>query len=542
VTIHGIVQCPGAALGFVFPLALTVWVGFNSSAEQVEGRRHAVGNDACAACHRTVYDSYSSTAMARTSGLALPNVTEGSFYHSTSGITYRIQRQREVALLSYDRPGPQPLHGTQRLKYYVGSNTRGRTFLFEIEGFLYQSPINYYAAKNKWDMSPGYSQLRRMELNHPVDSTCLFCHASRVQPLLNHSVNHFAGEAFLQSGVGCERCHGPGSDHVRGIGSMINPAKLADDRRDDVCIQCHLEGEARIATAGHTQEDYTPGERLSEYLAIFVRKDAAKGQLGAVSQVEALALSKCKRRSGSALSCLTCHDPHVEPGGAERTNYYRAKCVGCHASMAHDHHREQQDCTGCHMPRADSADIGHTMVTDHRIVRTPQRDRSNVPVGALVEFGNRGARRRELGLAYGEVALRGNEFAAHEARRLLEDELPSHEDDPDVLTRLGYFYQASSRAEEFYVRALRADPSRAVVAANLGVLYARRGKLGLALKLWRDAFAENPQLSDLGINLAQGLCAVGDSEGAHDVVRRVLEHNPDSEPARDLLASDCFSQ
>jgi len=145
-------------------------------------------------------------------------------------------------------------------------------------------------------------------------------------------------------------------------------------------------------------------------------------------------------------------------------------------------------------------------------------------------------------LAYGEVALRGNEFAAHEARRLLEDELPSHEDDPDVLTRLGYFYQASSRAEEFYVRALRADPSRAVVAANLGVLYARRGKLGLALKLWRDAFAENPQLSDLGINLAQGLCAVGDSDGAHDVVRRVLEHNPDSEPARGLLASGCFSR
>jgi hypothetical protein len=66
--------------------------------------------------------------------------------------------------------------------------------------------------------------------------------------------------------------------------------------------------------------------------------------------------------------------------------------------------------------------------------------------------------------------------------------------------------------------------------------------LGIALKLWRDAFAENPQLSDLGLNLAQGLCAAGDSNGAHDVVRRVLEHNPDSEPARALLASGCFGQ
>jgi Tfp pilus assembly protein PilF len=92
------------------------------------------------------------------------------------------------------------------------------------------------------------------------------------------------------------------------------------------------------------------------------------------------------------------------------------------------------------------------------------------------------------------------------------------------------------------VRALRADPSRAVVAANLGVLYARRGKLGVALELWRDAFAENPQLSDLGLNLAKGLCAGGDSSRARDVVRRVLEHDPDSGPARALLASGCSGQ
>ena len=541
VIIHDIVQWFGAALGFVLPLSLSVWAGFNSAPGQM-ARRHDVGNDACATCHMTVYDRYSSTAMARSSGPAMPNVIEGSFSHSTSGVSYRIQRQREVALLSYDRSGPHPLHGTQRLKYYVGSNTRGRTFLFEIEGFLYQSPINYYTAKNTWDMSPGYSQLRRMELNHPVDSTCLFCHASRVQPRLNHSLNHFAGEAFLQPGVGCERCHGPGSDHVRGIGSMVNPAKLAEDRRDDVCVQCHLEGEARIATAGHTQDEYTPGERLSDYLAIFVRKDAATGHLGAVSQVEALAVSTCKRRSGSALSCLTCHDPHMQPDGAERTNYYRAKCVGCHASMAPDHHPEQQDCTACHMPGVNSADISHTMVTDHRILRTPQRDRKNVRVGALVEFGPREPRRRELGLAYGELALRGNEFAAHQARRLLEDELPRHKNDPDVLTRLGYLSQAADGAEELYVRALRADPSRAVVAANLGVLYARRGKLGAALELWRDAFAENPQLSDLGINLAKGLCAAGDESAARDVVRRILEHDPDSGPARALLASGCTGQ
>jgi hypothetical protein len=116
---------------------------------------------------------------------------------------YRVRRAGDVALLSYDRSGPQGLHGTQQLKYYVGSNSRGRTFLFDIDGFLYQSPINYYAAKRIWDMSPGYTQLREMELNHPVDATCLFCHASRVQPPIEGTVNRFARDPFLQPGVGC---------------------------------------------------------------------------------------------------------------------------------------------------------------------------------------------------------------------------------------------------------------------------------------------------------------------------------------------------
>jgi Flp pilus assembly protein TadD len=427
------------------------------------------------------------------------------------------------------------------LKYYVGSNTRGRTFLFEIEGFLYQSPINYYAAKDRWDMSPGYSRLVAMELNHPVDSTCLFCHASRVQAPAKGTVNQFAGDAFLQPGVGCERCHGPGSDHVAGRGPMVNPARLAGDRRDSVCIQCHLEGEARIATAGRTQDLYTPGESLSDSLAIFVRDNAAIDRLGAVSHVEALALSMCKRGSGDALACITCHDPHVQPGASEKPRYYRAKCIGCHAALAENHHPRQQDCTSCHMPRSDSADIGHTMVTDHRIPRLERTHRTAAsPVRRLVEFGGRTPRDRELGLAYGEVALRGNEFAAREALRLLEGVLPRFEHDPDVLTRLGHLYQMQGnldRAERLYDRALKAAPDRAVVAANLGVLNARRGSLSRALEIWRDAFAGNPQLSDLGLNLANGLCAAGNTEGARDVARRVLTHNPDHAGALDLLAT-----
>src|SRR3954454_14695389 len=204
-----VIASASAVVGAVVVMAHTALTG----AQQQVADPSTVGNDACRPCHRAIYDSYSQTAMARTSGPAFPPL-EGSFRHAPSGVSYRVYRDGPAAMLAYERDGTAPLAGTQELKHYVGSNTRGRTFLFDIDAFLYQAPINYFAAKKVWDMSPGYAALRAMELNHPVDSTCLFCHASRVQPPRKGTANAFTGAPFLQNGVGCERCHGAGSEHI----------------------------------------------------------------------------------------------------------------------------------------------------------------------------------------------------------------------------------------------------------------------------------------------------------------------------------------
>ncbi len=335
-----------------------------------------LGNDACRPCHAALVERYGATAMARTSGRAAGNLIAGHFKHTPSGVEYRTAEQDGEPRLFFKRKNEPRLEGSIRLDYYVGSNTRGRTYLYAIDGFLYQSPINYYAEHKVWDMSPGYGDEREMRLTHRAGPSCLFCHASRIQPTLPGTRNRFAGVPFLQPGVGCERCHGPGGAHVRDPlhAPMVNPARLPPEARDSVCWQCHLEGVSRIALPGRSIEEYQPGDRLADFVTTFVDEHAVDRPAGAVSQVESLAVSRCSRESAGRLSCITCHDPHAVEDRASRVERYRQACLSCHARFAAGHHASTPDCTTCHMPRRDSTDISHTEVTVHRI-GLPSHDR-----------------------------------------------------------------------------------------------------------------------------------------------------------------------
>jgi predicted CXXCH cytochrome family protein len=354
------------------------------------------------------------------------------------------------------------------------------------------------------------------------------------------TTNRFDGEAFLQDGVGCERCHGAGSEHVAGRGHLLDPRTLPADARDSVCTQCHLEGQSRIARAGRVLTDFRPGDRLSDTMAVFVFDNAANASRGAVSHVESLAASVCRRKSGDRMSCLSCHDPHVQPEPASRAAYYRGKCLQCHGTLAANHHADRPDCIGCHMPRVESADIGHTAVTDHRILKDPSAVVAIAAGDRLTTFGGANAGDRELGLAYAEIALRGDIRAASEARRLLDRVVGQNQADPQVLTRLAWLEQQrhdTARAETLYQEAVAANPGDPVAATNLGVILAEQGFMTRALGVWQPAFARHPDASELGVDVALAMCKAGDWKDAEQTVRTVLEHNPDFQPARQFGAA-----
>jgi Cytochrome c3 len=60
-----------------------------------------------------------------------------------------------------------------------------------------------------------------------------------------HSVNfNVQTNTVTEWNVGCERCHGPGRDHIahRSRANIVNPGQLDYVRANDACIQCHSQG------------------------------------------------------------------------------------------------------------------------------------------------------------------------------------------------------------------------------------------------------------------------------------------------------------
>ncbi|HEY6385846.1 MAG TPA: multiheme c-type cytochrome [Candidatus Acidoferrum sp.] len=502
-----------------------------------------VGMEACSGCHASIYASYQKTAMARASGPATQELIPGELTHAPSGVRYRVYADKGTAWLEYERPGDPPVRGTRELLYFVGSGGRGRTYLFSDDGFVFESPINWYAQKGVWDMAPAYQSVRHIPMNLPTAASCLSCHTSNMQTPVKGTENKYKLPLFAHPGITCERCHGPGEAHVRTKATMLNPSKLPASRRDAICMQCHLEGNIAIERPGKHLYDFQPGDDLSNYVSYFELTDDGPQGSGAFSQSEALAQSVCKRKSGDAMSCTSCHDPHSSPSPEGKASFYRAKCLACHGpSFGAKHHAGNPNCVQCHMPAINSARIAHTQATDHRILRDPLMPVQNLAPPSrplLVRFppDSRKEDLRDLSLAWTSLAESGMESAIPQAEESLRKAVQEYSDDSALLSAAGYFEHKRQKFREargHYERALLLDPYNNDAATNLGVIEAQEGHMDRAVPLWEQAFERAPAKSAIGMNLVRVFCSEGQYEKAHSSLVRVLEFNPDLPEANSL--------
>ncbi len=541
----GLLQAIVFLFACIFP---AVTVGQQPSRPMVTPVREA--DAICGKCHGEILRSYLSTPMANASGLASERPILGSFYHTQSDTAYRISAEENSLWLSYQRPRDPSLKERHKLDYFLGSGHLGVTYLYSLDGYLLESPIAYYSNLNAYDMKPGLANSPTVPAALPMPPGCMRCHMSDVQREDPATRNHYQGLPFLHGGITCESCHGDTREHISTAGraAVINPVKLDPERRDSICINCHLEGDTSVEHRGRLVADYKPGERIEDYVSYFVYSGPEMTSRG-VSEIEELSVSKCKRASGDRMSCMSCHDPHYSPPAEARATFYRNKCLACHTQAKYltAHYPNDPDCTRCHMPTGKAENIPHVAWTDHRIRQHPDQPTILQPVSALqpapanselISFLHENTSQRDLAIAYYNMFANGTYSAQERAWQLLLKVEVSEPSDPTVLADLGYLEQSKgkiSEAMDFYQKALKLDPTDLPVVNNLGSLKAQSGQLKAAVILWEKAFKLNEDIESLGINLALAECRLGQLETAVNVLQRVLIYSPDSSTAKQRL-------
>lgn len=252
-----------------------------------------VDSKVCATCHRDIAAKYARTGMGRsffkpTAANTVEDYAKTPYYHALSDSHYSMairdgqyfQRRWQIGL-----DGKEINVEELKIDYVIGSGNHGRFYLHRTEqGLLLQLPLAWYPQKGgEWSMVPG-SDVARPKTRIFIDYKCMACH--NAYPTVPSGSDKpgsdpvYVGE--LPEGIDCQRCHGPGSEHVRTAGraSLLNPAKLSPEKRVEVCLQCHLETTlgiipAKIQRFNRGPFSYIAGQPLGDFAIFF---DYAPGE------------------------------------------------------------------------------------------------------------------------------------------------------------------------------------------------------------------------------------------------------------------------
>jgi tetratricopeptide (TPR) repeat protein len=524
-----------------------------------------VGDAECAACHFDISESFAHHPMGR-SLIPIARVTDEQFdaaHHNpflAAGSRFFVERRDGKVWHRQTRVNDagRTLYTIEHeVHYAIGSGLHGHSYLTNQGGFLFQTPISWYAQKQTWDRSPAFKveQVRR-----PIGGDCLFCHANRAH-FRESSVNRYDSPLFDGHAIGCERCHGPGELHVRSTRAedIVDPRKLEPVLRDAVCEQCHLEGEARVVRRGRGLYDFRPGLPLEQFWAVVVSDRAPGEDRRAVTHVEQMHESRCFQGSSGKgkLGCVSCHDPHVHPDPAERVAFYRKRCLDCHEN---EHKgcslpaaqrlrlRPDDSCIACHMPPFGTEDIAHTASTDHSVPRRPHpRPAGNSPNAAPrqpVAFHPRLAEDksfgRDLGIALTVLAQdldlppeSGPGFLRVLA--LLERAVADDPDDLPAWEAKGMtllFLNRPAEALAAFQTVLDRDPQKEKSLVGAARAAGDAGRLDESHAYWRRAIDANPYLAAYRGALTDVLLRLGAWAEAGKECRSWLDLEPSSIEAR----------
>jgi len=334
--------------------------------KQPAPRRGYVGDEACRPCHQDKVATYYKTVHHVTSRVADKSSIVGTFSPganvlktSNPNLFFQMDSKEDGFFQTavWGTP-PNTRSHTERFDLVIGSGGKGQTYLFWEGDQLFQLPVGYSTVLGQWINSPGY-QDGTANFERPIIPRCLECHAGYFESLVSSSSANVYNTTNFVLGISCERCHGPGREHVersasksaRPGGVIVNPAKLSPARQSEVCGQCHGgQGTRELAPAF----SYVPGQPLENYIDLGPIDSEADIDVHG-KQVMLLKKSRCFQGSPN-MSCSTCHDVHQRERDLAA---FSQRCLTCHQIEACGVYSKlgtaiASNCIDCHMPNQES--------------------------------------------------------------------------------------------------------------------------------------------------------------------------------------------
>ncbi len=312
-----------------------------------------VGSAACKTCHAGIYNRWQKTPMA--------NVVRDPKEHP------------DAILPDLSKPDPLVKFKKEDIALVYGSLWKQRYFTKVGNDYFplgaqwdvtHQIWRPYFVAANTDWWVPLYPA---DNMKRPTGPLCDGC----------HSVNYnLQTHAVTEWNVGCERCHGPGSDHVAKPvrATIVNPARLNSVAATDTCIQCHSQGQPLQKPINGVYYDwpvgYEPGKNLRDFWQLeehkigettfthFADGTAHKNRMQGNDFVQSAMYTH-------GITCFSCHDVHGTENRAQLLKPASVMCLQCHGPNspngprgatieAHTQHQAGSagnECVNCHMPK-----------------------------------------------------------------------------------------------------------------------------------------------------------------------------------------------
>ncbi len=168
--------------------------------------------------------------------------------------------------------------------------------------------------------------------------------------------------------IGCENCHGPGSEHTQGA----DPNKIAISIKAGVCAQCHNEPPRHNEVVQwekslHSEavfEVTTGSNANTNNLNDCVRCHDGQGYVNFTKGLTTDARTWTEEANASRIPCATCHDPH----GSSNSFQLRSRPEGSDTLATGYRYTELHTlgsgatCLDCHKSRRNSATYVNTTV------------------------------------------------------------------------------------------------------------------------------------------------------------------------------------